>query len=364
MERIKSIDGFRTIAVLGVLWAHVWMFYGNPGFSISGVNVAQIISFFGTGVDLFFVISGFCMFLMYTVRAQADFNWRYYMQYLTKRWLRIAPAFYVCVIVSGILAVNFSISQFQWTYTVKQLLFIRNFFPDKTLYGPHFWSLCTEWHFYLVLPLIVVLYNKMSFVRASVIAVTICCIIRGILASITNDPFNLVNYSIFNRLIEFVLGIIIAKLFIDEKKGLLISSKIGLFIGLAVAVFGRLLMLRCFKEHSGIIGWFARSFDLQFLAGGMALVIINVLNTETLFKRFLESWFMTYVGKVSYSMYLWHWLIAGVVVHFFLSKVVINGFLGVNVAFVVSLLILIPISLISYYLFESIYFKFRNKVIR
>ena len=55
--RLKVLDGFRAIAVLGVLWAHIWMFFGNPSFLVFKIDVAKIVSFFGTGVDLFFVLS-------------------------------------------------------------------------------------------------------------------------------------------------------------------------------------------------------------------------------------------------------------------------------------------------------------------
>ena len=61
MKRIEPLDGLRTCAVLGVLWAHVWMFFKNIPFPLAGVDINRLLAFGGIGVVLFFVIMGFCM---------------------------------------------------------------------------------------------------------------------------------------------------------------------------------------------------------------------------------------------------------------------------------------------------------------
>jgi peptidoglycan/LPS O-acetylase OafA/YrhL len=47
MTRFKGIDGLRALAVVGVLWAHCWMFLGNPSLNIGVVPLNRIISFGG-----------------------------------------------------------------------------------------------------------------------------------------------------------------------------------------------------------------------------------------------------------------------------------------------------------------------------
>src|SRR5258708_18228201 len=133
--RIKALDGFRAIAVLGVLWAHIWMFFVNPSFKILNVDVAALMSFWGIGVDLFFVISGFCMYLMYMSQTNG-FSWRNYLEYIKRRWLRIAPAFYAAIAVYGLVTVNINFQQFDLTYATKQALFVRNYFFESTPYAP------------------------------------------------------------------------------------------------------------------------------------------------------------------------------------------------------------------------------------
>src|SRR5262245_49813726 len=97
-DRIAPVDGLRALAVLGVLWWHVWMFSGNPSLSVGRVgavnlDVNRAVSAIGTGVDLFFVISGFCMYLMYA-KSQSVFSAQRYAAFIKRRWWRIAPAFY------------------------------------------------------------------------------------------------------------------------------------------------------------------------------------------------------------------------------------------------------------------------------
>ena len=359
MNRIRSIDGFRTIAVLGVLWAHVWMFMGAPSFVLLHVDIAKIISFFGTGVDLFFVISGFCMYLMYVSRS-TDLTAFSYFSYLKKRWLRIAPAYYFAVLIYALVACNFSLNFFDSGELIKRWLFIKTFFKG-TVYGPHFWSLCTEWHFYIFLPLIVFLISKAGMRWSIVIIVSSCLLYRSIAWRANDDPFNFINYSITNRLIEFVMGIICAWLYMKKIRRWYLSGIIGLLAGVVIAFTGRWLMTDSLVNHTGWIGWGARIINLPLLSLGYALVILNVLNRGSLFKRLLESKLFQRIGKYSYSMYLWHWIFAETISVYLLKAGYFKGFLGVNIIFIITCLIIYPVSYLSYRIFESFYFKNRTK---
>ena len=363
MKRIKIIDGFRTIAVLGVLWAHIWMFAGTPPGRFMGIEFARLISFFGTGVDLFFVIRGFCMYLMY-VSKQTAFSFSNYTDYLKKRWLRIAPAFYAAIIVYGLISVKFDFLLFDWLYALKHALFIKNLFSDLTLYAPHFWSLCTEWHFYLVLPVIVYGIHRFSFYRTIIVLGIGCLLFRYLIWLPNHDPHNIINYSIANRLIEFLTGIVAARIYLDNRKEWIFHSLFGLFLGVVIAFSGRILMSAGLQERADLAGSIARTMNLPLLATGYALVIVNTLQYKTLFSTFLESNVLTSIGKYSYSMYLWHWIVAETLTKFALDNWHVNTFLTVNLVFIISLAVLYPLSKLSYYLFESFYFKKRKPAVK
>ena len=360
MNRIKVIDGFRTIAVLGVLWAHIWMFAGAPSGKFMGIEFARLMSFFGTGVDLFFVISGFCMYLMYVSR-QTHFTFSYYFSYLKKRWLRIAPAFYAAIIFYGLFNVWFNIFLFDTGYALKNAFFIKNLFPDITQYAPHFWSLCTEWHFYLVLPFIVYGIHHFPFYKTIFLLFLCSLIFRFFIWIPNNDPFNIINYSIANRLVEFLAGILAARIYLDGRKERIFQTTSGLIIGVAVAFTGRFLMSADMQERTDMIGLSSRMMNLPLLTAGFALVIINALQHRTWFAALMETRIFTSIGKYSYSMYLWHWVIADQLTRYCIWHWSFSPFLQVNLIFLMSVTILYPVSILSYKMFESFYFINRKQ---
>ncbi len=163
--RIAPLDGLRAVAVLGVLYAHIWSFsLGRPTLVVARVDLNRALSLFGTGVDLFFVISGFCMYLMYGSRQQA-FEWPAYKRLLVNRFWRIAPAFYVAAIVSaGFVAARGH--PFPSGDLLAHLTFTFQLLPGYGKLAASFWSLGTEWHFYLLLPFVVHLAHRFGFWRA------------------------------------------------------------------------------------------------------------------------------------------------------------------------------------------------------
>ncbi len=355
--RIKVIDGYRAIAVLGVLWVHIWSFYGTPSSFVWKLDIARLMSFFGTGVDLFFVISGFCMYLMY-VSKKNTFATKNYLHYIKKRWLRIAPAFYVAILVYGLFNVDFNIGSFDYLYALKNMTFTRTLFEEPTQYGNHFWSLCVEWHFYLVLPLILLAINRHDFYKAILGCIIFCLLFRVLVWRHDDDPFNIINYLIFNRLIEFIIGMVAGYLYFTNRRYWINSTAYGILMGAAVAFTGRLLMLAEMQNRMDTLGWIARVMDMPLLTLGFAIAILATLNTQTIFRKLLESPLFILIGKYSYSMYLWHWIIAEHLV--FLFKSIFNvkhTFLQVNITFAVSLIILFPLSALSYKFFESFYFR-------
>ena len=89
---------------------------------------------------------------------------------------------------------------------------------------------------------------------------------------------------------------------------------------------------------------------IEALDGFRAVAVLGVsLNGKSVLRSFLETKFMNRIGKYSYSMYLWHWIVAYTVVYY--------GKGIATIPFIISLLILFPVSLISYVLFERFYFQ-------
>jgi peptidoglycan/LPS O-acetylase OafA/YrhL len=164
--RLQAVDGLRVLAVFGIIWAHLWSFvFAAPTLLIKGVDVARLGSLFGSGVNLFFVISGFCMYRMFAA-SQQHFSAANYWNFVRNRFLRIAPAYYVCIFAT-ILWCYVQTHAFAWRELFGNMLFL-NTMPlpyTKPWLIFHFWSLSTEWHFYLLLPIFIAASARFGFVR-------------------------------------------------------------------------------------------------------------------------------------------------------------------------------------------------------
>jgi peptidoglycan/LPS O-acetylase OafA/YrhL len=95
--RIQALDGLRCLAVIGTLWIHCWTHHHNPRFIIAHLDIANFLALGANGVDLFFVISGFCMYYFYA--ATVKFSYQDFFRFIVKRWVRLSPAFYMATII-------------------------------------------------------------------------------------------------------------------------------------------------------------------------------------------------------------------------------------------------------------------------
>ncbi len=144
-----SIEGLRTIAALGVVWIHVWAWFGNPALKFGGIDLFKAFSFVGNGVDFFFVISGF---LMYMNWCDKNISGHTYIDFIRKRFLRIAPLYYVSILFYFLFFTIIEKMQIGIGEVICDLLFLNNVFNINIAHT--YWSLAVEWFFYLAFPLL------------------------------------------------------------------------------------------------------------------------------------------------------------------------------------------------------------------
>lgn len=354
VARIAPVDGLRAVAVLGVLWAHCWLFTGNPPLRFaSGLpDVNRLISILGTGVDLFFVISGFCMQWMYA-RKQQSFGWSPYLSFIKLRWLRIAPAYYASVFACACF-VLWKGESLSWTSLLAHLGFYQNLVPGVQVLASPFWSLSTEWHYYLLLPLLVWLAARRGFWSMLIITASGCMALRIYVVTRTNAEWWLPQVPV--RLIEFLWGMAVAKLYEqDQPLPTVLKGAVGIFVACLIAYAGRLLMM---KEVMQALP-FARAFAEPIMTFGYALLMWNVLTCETLFQRGLSSPALLLVGRWSYSLYLWHWWPCYFICGWCVARWGSTAFTHL-LSLALSLLVLVPFCAWSYRCLEAPYFRRRH----
>ncbi|MEY4347727.1 MAG: acyltransferase [Actinomycetota bacterium] len=296
-----DIQGLRAVAVLLVIAAHA----GFAGFEGGFV-----------GVDIFFVISGFVITTLLMRQPARNLLGNLRIFYI-RRILRIVPAATVVLTVT-VFASYFILGDF-FDETILQdvrsaTLFSANFHlisvsADYFMSGAqaslvtHFWSLAVEEQFYFIYPLIVFAltyfsteHNRVKVLRGFLAV----AIIASALWSWHLTPINqvLAYYSPLTRFWELALGGFVATLpWIPFKhKATLAISWISV-IGLVVSV----AKLNATVPFPGIAAWGPCGFT--------ALIIyFGTKQSAGSPSQILKTKPLTYIGDISYSLYLWHFL--------------------------------------------------------
>ncbi|WP_454796933.1 acyltransferase family protein [Novosphingobium lindaniclasticum] len=322
----RDIDGLRTIAVLPVVLYHAEL----PPFSGGFV-----------GVDIFFVISGFLI----TSGLLKDANEQKFslLAFYDRRIRRILPALLAVtmatlaygtfVMLPGeLLALGKS--------AVSVALFSSNiwFWSQLNYFGPapyespllHSWSLAVEEQFYIFWPLVVALFTLKPLRRWFLPAIVAAIVISfGLSEFIVHKSPNFAFYMFPTRAWELLLGALLA-----VAPSLRIPNPA---LRLAAALAGLGLVLVPMLTYTGAT-LFPGLSALPVCVGTALLLLANA-EQDNVVARLLGSGPMVFVGKLSYSLYLWHW---PVIAFFWLQRGAapspVEGALLVAASFVLSYL--------------------------
>ncbi len=296
-----DIQGLRAVAVLLVIAAHA----GFAGFDGGFV-----------GVDIFFVISGFVITTL-LMRQPARNILGNLRNFYVRRILRIVPAATVVLVVT-VFASYFILGDF-FDETIlddvqSATLFSANFHlinvsADYFMSGAqaslvtHFWSLAVEEQFYFIYPLIVFALtyfsnenNRVKVLR-SFLAIAV---ISSALWSWHLTPLNQVMayYSPLTRFWELALGGFVATLpWIPFKQKASIAISWSAVSGLVISI----AKLNATVPFPGVAAWGPCGFTAL-------LIYFGTKQSDGSPASLLKSRPLTYIGDISYSLYLWHFI--------------------------------------------------------
>lgn len=228
-SRLPGVDGLRAVAALWVVLFHIEAF-SRGQFHVPGLNL--FLRSGSTGVSLFLVLSGFCLYLPFAGGRQERFKAR---QFFVRRCRRLMPAYYTSLVFVVLLYVvagsqlGFSplsiASAFQ--QIVAHALLIHTLFPN-TFYALNgaYWSLGLEWQLYLLLPVLIWGIRRYG-IRPTLSAAVICNIIYGIAIAViirrgivpASSPLAIavLPNQLPGRWAEFILGMVAAELFVTGR---------------------------------------------------------------------------------------------------------------------------------------------------
>jgi peptidoglycan/LPS O-acetylase OafA/YrhL len=159
----RSLDGVRVVAALAVLVTHVG---AQTGFSFTGTPASWVVSRCDVGVSIFFALSGLLLYRPWAQAAISGHGGPDTWSYLRRRALRILPAYWV-VLVLAMVTLNPGHLRSLVTWA-QYLLFAQTYDPHPWWGGTgatglaQMWSLSVEVSFYLVLPLLGALLARLA----------------------------------------------------------------------------------------------------------------------------------------------------------------------------------------------------------
>ena len=346
MSSIKyrpEIDGLRAIAVISVIIYHLNENWLSGGF---------------LGVDIFFVISGFLITgIIITEIQQNSFSLK---QFYTRRIKRIYPAFIaVMALVSFIASVIFIYNDFNKLRKTIELAiaFLSNFYLGLTQgyfdlsanENPvlHIWSLAVEEQYYLIFPLILILaYKKFREIKVLFIITLILFFIllatSFVSANFYKEVLHQPNiYYLSNlRFPELLVGSLLA-----IYHNLSASKQASKQASNVIAILSTLLLFSCL---------FLMNNDIAFIPGITLILpciftalIIHTTSQNNIVKLCLSNKAIVFIGKISYSLYLYHWIFIAFAYYITGEKQINNQ----SIAIVTVLTIIF--SVLSYYLIEQ-----------
>ena len=298
MKRIKELDGIRGAAILFVLAYH----YFSNGAGINNPIGRQFLKLFSigwSGVDLFFVLSGF---LIVGILLDAKSSSNYFSSFYIRRALRILPLYYLLLTLFLILPIFisndgiFKLTFPFWSY----LLFIQNLFMIKFDLGASWlgvtWSLAIEEQFYLLLPILVWKLDKKRLVYIFICLIAMAPIIRVLFDGLGSYVFA------FARSDSILTGGLLAIAYRDQKVKSLLTQNINLlFVLFFIFLIGAGALI--FSGH-GQIGdallhlWMGALYSL--------LLVICILSPSKLTTILISNPILIWLGTRSYSIYLFH----------------------------------------------------------
>ncbi len=160
----EVVDGLRGFAILWVLCYHTWLFsWYTPSLHVFGVAVpVDVFPRVGyLGVDLFFAISGFCLFMPIArsaVNGGGKSDWR---TFAGRRFLKIVPSYALVLVATIPVALPYLHGRDDvWRALATHLAFLNSFYVDYLgQTNSVFWSLAIEVQFYIVFPALAWLFR-------------------------------------------------------------------------------------------------------------------------------------------------------------------------------------------------------------
>lgn len=311
--RIAELDGLRGIAILLVISFHYLNNQLTHSVNKWGILLGKVTSFGWVGVDLFFVLSGF---LIGSILIRNKGSNTYFSSFYLRRLVRIIPNYYLLLVIFMVITAVplFASNNFltgnnvipAWSYFAM----LHNFFMARLANLGNdamsvTWSIGIEEQFYIVFPFIVYFLKEKWLPFVLITAIVAASFLRAGYQSWI-PPYVLLPC----RMDAISFGALVA--WVNQRYDLPALAKKYFW-----------LLLACIAADMAVCGYlFAKFNDLgpaknTLFAMVFAILLVFALSfAHSWYGRLLRNKILVWVGTISYSLYLFHYLILGLLHHF------------------------------------------------
>ena len=308
---LPSIDSLRALAVLAVIIYHVDVNYLPGGF---------------LGVDLFFVLSGYLISSLIIKEYRKTGSLNLYNFYI-RRARRLLPAVYFMITIGLVVMVLFNevllrkshldaifgyIYSSNWWYIFHKLDYFDSFGAQSPF--KHLWSLAIEEQFYMIFPLLFLLINRKKKskdgtykLNKNFLYVVLGLILVSLIAHILLFDINNISRIYFGtdtRAFSLLVGVVGAILYPMEKLHAKVTPQQNIMYSvISLVSIATLITVMIYTSEYNT--WLYRGGFLLVAIIGL-IVIISSGKQHTLMSRLLSFKPVVFIGKISYSLYLWH----------------------------------------------------------
>lgn len=363
VQKLHGLDHLRALAI-----SYVFLFHY---FILSGGQPAWLPDFAGfgwTGVDLFFVLSGFLIAsqLFIPIKAGQKIS---FPNFFLKRFFRIIPAYLLTLVL------YFSIPFFREKEALppvwKFLTFTQNLGLNLRDFGTfsHAWSLCVEEHFYLLLPLLLLCFQSAGLLKRAFCLIPVLFILGFLLRHYSYSTlyfpkmsgieagmswYKYIYYPSYNRLDGLLVGVSVAVVyrFLPRAWNNIINYG-NLFIALGLCILIGTYFL-CIEPHT----YQASVFGFPLVAIGYGCIVTGAISPSVFLYRYplgITSW----IARLSYAIYLTH---KGVI--HMTHKLLEDQVSDPNLMLFICILSCTAAAVLVHFIVEQPFMRLRDKVLK
>jgi peptidoglycan/LPS O-acetylase OafA/YrhL len=291
-DRKTYLDALRAVAILLVIGHHYVI---APNYAGALSPLAHAWHRFGwTGVDLFFVLSGYLIGGLLFKEISRSGSLRAW-PFIARRAFKLWPSYFVFL---GLVAFREKGRRGHFPPIAPNLLHVQNYWPTPLL---HTWSLGVEEHFYLALPILLLVllrFRRLSAIPSIALALVITCAVLRCLNRPPFDPY-VHQFPTHLRIDSLFVGVLLAwSRFHRPDLWIRAADRRWAVLGFGLAMLTPFVFL----SHESPFVWTV-GYTMLYL--GYAAVSVFCVTGDAVFSRAIDGW-LAKIGMFSFGIYLIH----------------------------------------------------------